>query len=368
MTTSPVFCSIARRPLVHPPASASLEARSQPRHFLSYFFHPPRRSLFHFSPGPPHFSLPAPLPASHQRWTSAVRALAMSFTPDFNQSYPRPAIQVDDYGDALNAHGDSLDTTRSLATRTPFYASSSSSSTEMNANRADRPSPNAALIYPLAVNKSNPSICSTATATPIPSRTASPLYMQDDAGSTYSSDTDEENELESRLLPDSHRRTFSLTNAPRWWTGGLGGSSRRRRRDVLEYGTWRWAFRTYILPFIPKTPLTIVRLPHCMYAMNSADVPSAVIHPAIIDCIRHFSYSPHHIPLQSGQAASAVAWILYDTQLFNRASAIIPGTVRLVPNRTAERDFRAHVISPRQPGDSVASRYICRRVQHGHGY
>lgn len=27
---------------------------------------------------------------------------------------------------------------------------------------------------------------------------------------------------------------------------------------MLEYGTWRWAFKHYILPFIPKTPLTIL--------------------------------------------------------------------------------------------------------------
>lgn len=176
----------------------------------------------------------------------------MSYTSDYNS---RPAITVDDYGDALSTHRDSLDATRSLANRTPFYASSSSSSTEMNAHLADRASQNPALIYPLAANKSNPSVCSTATATPIPSRTASPLYMQDDTASTCSSDTDDENELEARLLPDTHRRSFSLANAPRWWTGG---SSRRRRRDVFERGTWRWAFRKYILPFIPKTPLTIL--------------------------------------------------------------------------------------------------------------
>jgi hypothetical protein len=177
----------------------------------------------------------------------------MNFTSDHNS---RPTVQVDDYGDALNAAGDTLDTPHSLANRTPFYASSSSSSTEMNSQRADRPSAHL-FIYPVAANRSTPSVCSTttATATPIPSRTASPLYMQEDAGSSCSSDSDEENELESRLLPDSHRRNFSLTNAPRWWTGA---PSKRRRRDLLERGTWRWAFRNYVLPFIPQTPLTIV--------------------------------------------------------------------------------------------------------------
>lgn len=222
----------------------------------------------------------------------------MSFTNDYSHAYSRPTIQVDDYGDALNTHGDSLDATRSIANRTPFYASSSSSSTEMDANRADRATPHPALIYPLAADKSNTSICSTATATPIPSRTASPLYMQDDAGSTCSSDSEDENELEAQLLPDSHRRSFSitLTGAPRWWTGG---PSRRRRRDVLEYGTWRWAFRNYILPFIPKTPLTIVRT-YQPISPHITDVSFLVIHLALIDCIRNIPDPPHHIPLQPG--------------------------------------------------------------------
>lgn len=176
----------------------------------------------------------------------------MSYTSDYNS---RPTIEVDDYGDAMSNHRDSLDSTHNLANRTPFYASSSSSSTDMNARLAERTSPNAALIYPLAADKSHTSVCSTATATPIPSRTASPLYLQDDTGSACSSDSDE-NELESRLLHDQHRRNFPFANAPQWWTGS---PSRRRRRGRWERGPWRLAFRRYVLPFIPKTPLTIVR-------------------------------------------------------------------------------------------------------------
>lgn len=175
----------------------------------------------------------------------------MSFTSDYDAAYSRPSIQVDDYGDSPNK--DSLDASRSLANRTPFYASSSSSSTEMTAHRSDKPAAST-YMYPAAANKSNPSLASTATATPIPSRTASPLYSQDEAASSCSSDS-EDSEADAALLRDSHRRTFSLTDAPRWWSDG---PPRRRRRDTF-WGLWKWAFRRYVFPFIPKTPLTIVR-------------------------------------------------------------------------------------------------------------
>ena len=262
----------------------------------------------------------------------------MSFHNDY--PYSRPAIQVDDYSDAPANQRDSIDS-RSLANRTPFYASSSSSSTEMNANLADRVSVHPALIYPATANRSSPSVASTATATPIPSRAASPLYIQDDTGSTCSSDTDDENELESRLLPDSHRRSFSLTSAPRWWTSG---PSRRRRRDVLEYGTWRWAFKHYILPFIPKTPLTIVRLrlltlPRVSYAL------CIVIHIAFIHRFRNFSDPSHHIPLQPRQAAVTMARLLYHTKLLHRTPTHNSWSLRLVPDRSAKWDIHTTIVS-----------------------
>ena len=143
---------------------------------------------------------------------------------------------------------------RGLANRTPFFASSSSSSTELNSLRGERPS-SRGLLYPIAANHSLPSVCSTASVTPTPSRTASPLYVQDDCISSCSSDS-EESELESALLSDAHRRRYSFSETPRWWTTG---TPRRRRRAFHWFGAIRWAFRRFVLPFIPKTPLTIVR-------------------------------------------------------------------------------------------------------------
>ena len=167
----------------------------------------------------------------------------MPFDPDDYK--PVPDIQVDDDPDGFN---------NGLASRTPFFASSSSSSTELNSLRTERPSARP-LLYPTAVNHSLPSVCSTASATPVPSRTGSPLYGQDDCASSCSSDS-EDSELEAALLQESHRRRYSLAETPRWWTTG---PPRRRRRSLSWLGASRWAFRRFLLPFVPKTPLTIVR-------------------------------------------------------------------------------------------------------------
>lgn len=181
----------------------------------------------------------------------------MSLSPDpYAPTNPPPTVQVDDYDEGTFADPESsLTADRGLANRTPFFASSSSSSTELNSLRAERPSTRP-LLYPATLNHSVPSVCSTASATPVPSRTASPLYTQDDCASSCSSDS-EDSELESALLHDVHRRRYSLTETPRWWTTG---PPRRRRRGLSWLGTTRWAFRRFVLPFIPKTPLTIVRL------------------------------------------------------------------------------------------------------------
>ena len=172
----------------------------------------------------------------------------------------QPALQVDDYDAEANVYAADqaplAPTDHGLANRTPFFASSSSSSTELNSMRTERPS-SRTLLYPVATNPSLPSsVCSTASATPVPSRTASPLYVQDDCGSSCSSDS-EDSESESTLLQEMHRRRFSYSETPRWWTTG---PPRRRRRGLHWVGALRWAFRRFLLPFIPKTPLTIVRV------------------------------------------------------------------------------------------------------------
>ncbi|KAI0348596.1 hypothetical protein BDW22DRAFT_107257 [Trametopsis cervina] len=172
--------------------------------------------------------------------------------------YGSPTIQIDDSDSSNNLEGAQDGTPPSLANRTPFYASSSSSSTELNSQRANRPS-STNLLYPPTYNQSAVSLCSTASNTPVPSRSASPLYVHDEeATSSCSSDGDDYEMESSSFLRDVHKRSFSLSEVPRWWTEG---PIRRRRRL-----SWYRLFRKYILPFVPKTPLTIIFTLLCFIA------------------------------------------------------------------------------------------------------
>jgi len=177
----------------------------------------------------------------------------------YASSYNRPSIQVEDCDEEAFSNTSGGLASPSLANRTPFYASSSSSSTDLNSQRAGVPPPRNHL-YPSTCNHSTASLCSTASNTPIPSRAASPLYSNDDDVSTCSSDG-EENELESSLLRETHGRSFSLSEVPRWW---VDGPSRRRQRGP----SWYRLFRRYVLPFIPKTPLTIIFTLLCFTAFG----------------------------------------------------------------------------------------------------
>lgn len=209
------------------------------------------------------------------------------------QPYTRPSIQVEDCDDATYLNPEAVqDAARS---RTPFYASSSSSSTELNSQRANRP-PSRSLLYSAMANQSTASVCSTASATPIPSRAASPLYTQDDDASSCSSDG-EENELESSLLGDGHRRSYSLQEAPRWWKDR---SLRRRRRGPWWYREMKRVF----CPFVPKTPLTIVRSRFCyLFWWNHLTVvppTELAFHPPTLHRVWHLIDLFDNIPLQPG--------------------------------------------------------------------
>ena len=148
----------------------------------------------------------------------------------------------------------------SLANRAPFYASTSSSSTELNTQRSNRLA-SSNLLYPPTYNQSTVSPCSSASNTPVPSRAPSPLHVHDDDVSTCSSE-DEDAELESSsFLRNLRKRSVSLTEVPRWRWDGI-----RRRRRL----SWYRLFRRYVLPFIPKTPLTIVRHEPALFPYNSS--------------------------------------------------------------------------------------------------
>lgn len=145
---------------------------------------------------------------------------------------------------------------RTLTSRTPFVASASSHS-NLNQN----------LLYPNShtpghnpstnPTSSNVSQCSTASATPLPSRTSSPqpLYFR-----SSSSESDESGPEDSYLLNGTSRRLLLGRDRPRWWT--IGERSRRtRRREAISWlrSTKRVLRRVIRHPFVPKTPVTIVR-------------------------------------------------------------------------------------------------------------
>lgn len=147
-----------------------------------------------------------------------------------------------------------------LSTRTPFLASSSSPQVYNPHSPGTSNSPN--LLYPHDSEYSHSNInispCSTASATPNPSRSSSPapLYFQ-----SSTSDSGEESEPDSPLLLGASLRR--RREGPRWWqVASASTARRRRRRDAASwFRTAKRMVRNFIrLPFVPKTPLTIVRI------------------------------------------------------------------------------------------------------------
>ncbi len=132
-------------------------------------------------------------------------------------------------------------------------------------------------LYPPSAGEATLSPCSTATNTPLPSRSSSPLPFYYSGTSSCSSDS--ESEPGSPLLGTPRRsRAWRDGERPRSWlfpfastsrsrSGSAGGDppepwrQRRRWRDVI------WGMRSFKRlvrrlirhPFFPKTPVTIVR-------------------------------------------------------------------------------------------------------------
>ncbi|TCD71562.1 hypothetical protein EIP91_008943 [Steccherinum ochraceum] len=167
------------------------------------------------------------------------------------EEYDEPYSDTDD---AAAAHANRYQ----LSARTPFPASTSSP----NGFALPR---NQNLLYPhgseYTRSNVNLSPCSTASATPNPSRSSSPapLYFQ---SSSCSSGEDSDPEPESPLLLGAslgRRRE----EAPRWWQVTTASSTSRRRRRRRDAASWvrtakRVTRKLVRLPFVPKTPLTII--------------------------------------------------------------------------------------------------------------
>ena len=175
-----------------------------------------------------------------------------------------PPILIEEEFDAPYSDSDDTATQSNhyqLSSRTPFHASPST-----HHGFDQHPQHDTNLLYPhgseYTRSNVNLSPCSTASATPNPSRSPSPAphYFQ---SSSCSSGEDSDPEPESPLLLGASIRR-RREDVPRWWQVTSPSSSSRRRRRHRDAMSWfrsakRVARKFVRLPFVPKTPLTIVR-------------------------------------------------------------------------------------------------------------
>lgn len=170
--------------------------------------------------------------------------------PSPRKSSPRNnrTPHVEDYDSSSSA--ESIETARTSHShprpRIPFPASASSSSPNF-------------LLPPLG-SSGRSSVSSTATSTPVPSRSVSPLphFFSSGPSSTCTSDT--ESEPSSPLLGGRPRSLWWREERRRWWMFGTGPRlrSRRKRRGGYSRMTKKWIRRLLRHPFFPRQPITIV--------------------------------------------------------------------------------------------------------------
>lgn len=101
------------------------------------------------------------------------------------------------------------------------------------------------------------SVSSTASSTPIPSRSASPLppFLSSSPPSSCTSDT--ESEPNSPLIRGS-RNQWWREDRRRWWMIGSSMRRRRRRDWTITRFLKKWTRKIIRHPFFPKQPITIV--------------------------------------------------------------------------------------------------------------
>lgn len=169
----------------------------------------------------------------------------MAFASVSRPESPRmgSANPLEDYDSSSST--DSDETTRMHArSRTPFVQSTST----------PPGSPRSHFLFPPIVQSGRSSVSSTATSTPVPSRSTSPLpqFYSNHPSSSGTSDTDSESN--SLFLRSNN---WGRQNRRRWWTV----SHRRRKRDgrivrILK----KWTRKLVRHPFFPSQPITIVGL------------------------------------------------------------------------------------------------------------
>jgi hypothetical protein len=168
-------------------------------------------------------------------------AVSVSRPPSPRNASSNP---LEDYDSTSSTDTD--ETTRTHArSRAPFVQSTSATGSSG--------SPRPDFLFPPTQQSGHSSISSTATSTPVPSRSTSPLpqFYSSNPSSSCTSDTDSEPTPFLR----TNRNLWGRENRRRWWTT----SRRRRKRDGRIMRTLKkWTRKLVRHPFFPSQPITIV--------------------------------------------------------------------------------------------------------------
>lgn len=137
-----------------------------------------------------------------------------------------------------------------------FHARSRAPFDQPVATNSPSASPNV-FLFPSPIRSGRSSLSSTATSTPVPSRSTSPLpqFYPANSSSDCPSDTDSEPASPLVRAVDQNRRPWWREDRRRWWSI----SRRRRKRDGrIVRPLKRWLRRLLRHPFFPSQPITIV--------------------------------------------------------------------------------------------------------------
>lgn len=159
--------------------------------------------------------------------------------------------------------------------------------------------------FPHTLQSGRSSLSSTATNTPLPSRSTSPLpQFYPSTSSSGASDTD--SEPFSPFLQSGRNPWWREDRRSRWWTL----PRRRRKRDgrVVRFMK-KWSRRIARHPCFPQQPITIVRL-LLLYSFNLACSSSVGVDSDTAICFRHLFHSATHVYPQPGQGSTTLASLL----------------------------------------------------------
>ncbi|OBZ79484.1 hypothetical protein A0H81_01075 [Grifola frondosa] len=208
------------------------------------------------------------------------------------------------------------------------------------------------LVYPSDAEgtyaQSTLSLCSTASNTPLPSRSASPHHYYFSGTSSCSSES--ESEPESLILGRPRRQPlWREARRRRWWTLSTSGREghRHRRRNVMSgVRSFKRAIRIVVRhPFFPKTPVTIL-LTLLLLTIFGVSLTFLLIYILNPTRSRFHGGATALFPVFRGPASTLAA-----------ANSVVPVSHR--------RRLYTFIVSATELRQFVAGRRICGRVLYG---